>query len=158
MCKKLKFDHTNKWYIHNSKSVQENEAHKLLQDFEMQTDHLISTRLSDSQQKKRTCRTVDFADPTDLRVKFKERKKRDKYIDPDRELEKTAEHESNGDTNCKLCARYRHQRIDKETGGLRNKRASGDHPNYNIVEIGQNTKKSPRDLRRLVTQTPIENY
>ena len=33
-----------------------------------------------------------------------------------------------------------------------------DHPNYNIVELGQNTKKSPGDLRRLdVTQTPVEN-
>ena len=26
---------------------------------------------------------------------------------------------------------------------------SGDHPNYSIVEIDQNTKKSPGDLRRL---------
>ena len=34
---------------------------------------------------------------------------------------------------------------------------SGDHPNYSIVKIGQNTKKSPGDLRRLVTQTPMEN-
>ena len=35
------------------------------------------------------------------------------------------------------------------TGGLGNKRTSGDHPNYSIVEIGQNTKKSPGDLMRL---------
>ena len=33
------------------------------------------------------------------------------------------------------------------TGGLRNTRTSGDHPNYNIIEIGQ---KSPGDLRRLI--------
>ena len=26
---------------------------------------------------------------------------------------------------------------------------SGDHPTYSIVEIGQNTEKSPGDLRRL---------
>ena len=32
----------------------------------------------------------------------------------------------------------------------------GDHPNYSIVEIGQNTKKSPQDLWRIaVTQTPV---
>ena len=42
-----------------------------------------------------------------------------------------------------------HQTIGTGTGGLRNKRISGDHPNYSIVEIGQNTKKSPGDLRRL---------
>ena len=41
--------------------------------------------------------------------------------------------------------RYVHQRIDTETEGFGNKRTSGDHSNYSIVEIGQNTKKSPRE-------------
>ena len=41
MCKKFKFDHTNKWYMHNQESVLENEMHKLLLDFGIQTDHLI---------------------------------------------------------------------------------------------------------------------
>ena len=44
MCKKFKFDHANKWYIHNAASVLENDTHKLLWDFEIQTDHLISAR------------------------------------------------------------------------------------------------------------------
>ena len=36
---------------------------------------------------------------------------------------------------------------------------SGEHPNYSSVEIGQNTEKSPGDLRRLaVTQAPVENH
>ena len=36
---------------------------------------------------------------------------------------------------------------------------SGDHPNDSIIENGQNTEKSPGDLRRLaVTQTPVKNY
>ena len=35
----------------------------------------------------------------------------------------------------------------KGTGGLVNKRRSGDHPNYCIIEIGQNTEKDPGDLR-----------
>ena len=36
---------------------------------------------------------------------------------------------------------------------------SGDHPDYNIIKIGQNTEKSPGDLRTLaVTQTPVENH
>ena len=30
MRKKLKFDHTNKWYMHNPASVLENETYKLL--------------------------------------------------------------------------------------------------------------------------------
>ena len=42
------------------------------------------------------------------------------------------------------------------TKGLRNKGITGDHPNYSIAEIGQNTEKSPWDLRRfVVTQTPV---
>ena len=30
LCKKLKFDHTNKWYMHNPESFQENEMHRVL--------------------------------------------------------------------------------------------------------------------------------
>ena len=45
----------NKWYMHNPESVLENETHKLLWDFERQTNHLIlvRTRTSESQQKKK---------------------------------------------------------------------------------------------------------
>ena len=41
MCK---FDHTSKWYMHNPASVLGNDTHKLLWDFDIQTDHLISAR------------------------------------------------------------------------------------------------------------------
>ena len=47
MCKKMKFDHTNKWYIYNPASLLENDTHKLLWDFDIQTYHLISTRRPD---------------------------------------------------------------------------------------------------------------
>ena len=41
-----------------------------------------------------------------------------------------------------------------EVGGT-----SGDHPNYYIIENGQNTEKSPGDLRRLVvSQTRVKNH
>ena len=35
LCNKFIFDHTNEWYMHNPKSVLENETHKILWDFEM---------------------------------------------------------------------------------------------------------------------------
>ena len=35
--------------------------------------------------------------------------------------------------------------IGTGTGGLGNKRMCGDCPNYSIVEIDQNTEKSPGD-------------
>ena len=34
LCKKKKFDHTSKWYIHKPESVLENEIYKILLDFE----------------------------------------------------------------------------------------------------------------------------
>ena len=46
MCKKFKFDHTNKWYMYNPAPVLENDTHKLW-DFDVLTDHLISTRRPD---------------------------------------------------------------------------------------------------------------
>ena len=64
------------------------------------------------------------------------------------------EHESDGDSRCNWCTRYSQQKIGT---GIRNKRTSGDHPKYNMIEIGQNTKKSLGDLRRLaVTQDSSE--
>ena len=47
MCKKFKFDYTNKWYMHNPAAVLENDTHKLLWDFDIQTNHLISARRPD---------------------------------------------------------------------------------------------------------------
>ena len=37
----------NKWYVHSPESLLENETHKFIRDFEIQTDHLISTRQLD---------------------------------------------------------------------------------------------------------------
>ena len=60
------------------------------------------------------------------------------------------EHESDGDTSCtNWRARYSHQNISTGTGGPMNERTSRDYPNYSIVEISQNTEKSPGDLCKL---------
>ena len=47
MCKKFKFDHTNKWYMYNPESALKNEMHKVHSDFEIQTYYLIPTRWPD---------------------------------------------------------------------------------------------------------------
>ena len=47
MCKKFKFDHTNKWYMYNPSPVLENYTHELLWDFDIYIDHLISARRPD---------------------------------------------------------------------------------------------------------------
>ena len=46
------------------------------------------TRLNNNQQKKRTCKIVDFAVPADHRIKLKDCEKKDKYLDLARELKK----------------------------------------------------------------------
>ena len=35
LCKRLEFDPPTKWYMHKPESVQENETHRILQDFEI---------------------------------------------------------------------------------------------------------------------------
>ena len=78
-----------------SESVLEKELHKLIWDFEIQTDHLISIRPPDiiiikkekkKKEKKRTRRIVDLAVPANHRVRLKEGEK--KYLDLAWELEK----------------------------------------------------------------------
>ena len=54
------------------------------------------------------------------------------------------------------------QRVIKRTGGHADWSTSGtnyDHTNYSTIENGQNTEKSPGDLRRLsVTQDPGKHH
>ena len=83
--------------------------------------------------------------PVDCGVKIKESENRD-VSRLCLTTKKTLEYDGDGNTNCNWCARNSRQSIGIGTGRLRNKRTNGDHPNYSIVDIGQNTEKSPGDL------------
>ena len=97
-------------------------------------------------RRKGRCLIVYFLVPTDPRIKLKESELKKIFVD----------NESDGNTNCDWCSWYIYQKTDTRTGGLGNGRTSGDHLNYCIVEISQNTEKIPGDLRRLaVTQTSV---
>ncbi len=74
--------------MHNPVPVLENDTHKHLWAYDIQTDHLISAR---------------FAVPADHRIKLKECEKRDKYLDIARELKKNLEQEDTNNTNCDWC-------------------------------------------------------
>ena len=151
MCKKFKFDHTNKWYMHKPAPVLENDIHKDLRDFDIHTDHLISSRrinLIIINKKKRICKIVHFAVLADHRIKLKECEKKDKYRDLARELKKM--------WNMKVTIV---PTVISALGtitkgllkGLEDLEVSGR------VEIIQ--EKSPGDLRRLaVTKTPVKNH
>ena len=47
LCKSLKFDQADTWYIHKPESIRENETQKILWDFEIKMDHPTSTRRLD---------------------------------------------------------------------------------------------------------------
>ena len=70
--------------MYNPESILENEMHKILWDFEIQTDHLISARRSDLGIVKKNMPNCGLY----LKVKLKESEKRDKYIDFAKELKK----------------------------------------------------------------------
>ena len=91
MSKKFKFNHTNKWYMHNPAPVLENNTHKRLWDIDIHTDHLNSARRPDLiiiNKKKRTWKIVDFTALADHRIKLKEYQKKDQYLDLAWELKK----------------------------------------------------------------------
>ena len=67
--------------MQNPESVLENETHKLLWYFDIQTDRQISNRPYNNPQIKRTCLIVNGDVSADNRVKLKENEKKDKFLD-----------------------------------------------------------------------------
>ena len=82
---------------------------------------------------------------------------KDKYLDLARELNiKAMENEDDGDINYNW---KELERLGNWTGRFGNWRTSLHHSNYSIAMIGLNTKKSPRDLKKLtLTQTPVKDH
>ena len=97
LCKKLKFDHMNKWYIHNPEFVLNNEMLKILWDFEIKTDHLISARrpnlgiIKKKKKRKKKEKKREFAVWWTLLswLTLEKNWKKDKYLELASELKKT---------------------------------------------------------------------
>ena len=70
-------------------------------------------------------------------------------------------HESYGDTNCNWYTQNDPQRFDKGAESIGNRKTSGDHPNYSIVKIDQNTKRLKKtfyhSIERLSANTGMKN-
>ena len=71
--------------------------------------------------------------------------KTEKYINLVRDLKQW---NKNGDTNY-CSAQNDPQMSGTGDGSAGTRKTSRDNPNYNIVEIGQNTEKRPEDIIRL---------
>ena len=81
--------------MHNQEPVPDNEMHKILLFFEIQTDHLISARRQDLERVNKNlgiCQLVDFAVPANHMVKQKKGEKRNTYMDLHRKLIKELWH------------------------------------------------------------------
>ena len=90
---------------------------------------------------------MDPAISADHWVKLKENEKKDKYLYLARELAKLK--------NMKVTIIPIVMVLLAQSLG--NNRTDGDYSNYHIIEIGQNTEKSPGDLRGLaITQNPVK--
>ena len=88
LCKKLKLDHTTKWYMHKPESILANERYKIFWDVEIQTDHLIPTRKPDLliiNKEKKNLLYNGFCSPSEPLSKKQRSGKGDKYLDLARE-------------------------------------------------------------------------
>ena len=138
LCKKLKFHHTNK-----PESVQENEMHKILRDFEIQSDHQILAWRLDLVivNKKENLRSCGLCCPGgSLSENQRKRKERQIFV-PCQRTKKAMKHESDGDTNCNQCAWNNSRRHGKGAENVGNRRISQDYSNYSIAKNSQNTER-----------------
>ena len=126
-CKIFKFVHTKKWYMHNPAPVQENDTH-----INSNGTYKWITRPYDNQQKKRTCKIVDFAVPADHWIKLKEVKRKISTWTLLGNWKKYGTWRWQWYQSW-LVLLVHHQRIIKGTGGLGGRRTNGDHANYKLL-------------------------
>ena len=159
LCKRLKFDHTIKWYMHKPESLLENEMHKILWDFDIQTDPFIQARRSDLVViNKKIELAVLWILPFQLTLE-KKNKMIDKYLDLTWERTKLWNLRGIVIPIVTVMLEMVSKRLRRETKDIVNQRKNQDYPNYRIGEFSQNTEKCPGDLRRLaVTQTPVKDH
>ena len=149
--------------MHNPTSVLENDTHKLLCDFDIQTDHLISGRRPDliiiNRRKKRTCKIVNFTVLADHKVKLKESEKRNKYLDLAWQMKNLWSMKVKFIPIIIGTLGTVTKEVKQGLEDVEIREHVEIHPNCCIIEIGQNTEKSPGDLRRLaVTQTQVKDH
>lgn len=92
MCKRFGFDYIEKCYQHKAKIDLENKNHKVLWDFDTQTDYTVQAKRSNmiivNKEKKRACQIEDVVMPARYIVKMKESEKLEKYQSFARELKR----------------------------------------------------------------------
>ena len=122
--------------MHKPKLVLENETHKIIWNFETQTDHLIPPKKPDlvyltKKKKKRTYRLVSFVVSVDHWEKIKESDR--KILRPYQGTKKKLENVGDSDISWSWCTWNGPQRVGK---GIRNSRKSEEESRpFSIVKI-----------------------
>ena len=98
LCKKLKFKHTNKLYMHKPGSFLINEKHKILWNFDMQTNHLIPARwpnlvMINKKKRKENLPTSELCCPDGPQNENQSKRKERQVLGPFQRTEKTMKHE-----------------------------------------------------------------
>ena len=97
ICKKNRFEHSEKWYEHALKVAVEHEEIKVLWDINIQCDNLIEARRPDLiviDKKEQKGIIIDTAVPAVVRVEEKEKYKVEKYQHLKKGDQKTVEIEN----------------------------------------------------------------
>ena len=146
LCKRLKFDHTTKWYMHQL-------MHKILWNFEIQTDHLISPWRWDREiisiKRKKERKKENLPDcgqwrPDGVRNKNQRKWKERQVLGPYLRTKKAVEHKSDGDTNCYWCTWDGSKKLGKGGG-----RRVGNRRTIETIQITA-LLTSARILRRIL--------
>ena len=146
--------------MHNAVVVLENDTHKLLWDFELQTDHLIwpaRPKLITINKKKVNLQNCGLC----CRGWFHNKTERKWKELPENWKKKLWNMKGDNYTNLDWCFWYCHQRIIKGAGGFGDWMTNVDYLNCRILENDQNTEKMQetwRDLLSLKLQLMVISY
>ena len=132
---------------------------EILWDLEIQTDYVIPVRWPYVVIIKKLEPTVLWILPSRrIREQKSKKTKRETIFRPGQRPKKTVEHESDGNTISYRSTWNGPQRLRKVTERVGNWKTNREYLNYRVAEIGQNTEKSPGDLRLAATPTPGEDH
>ena len=145
--------------MHKPETIQENETHIILWDFEIQTDPLILTRRPDLVivKKKVNLPNSALCCPSGPQSEKREKKKETQVLRPYQRIQKLWNIKVTG-IPIVICA----LRIISKglVRGMEEVEIRGRTETIQTTDkIGHNTEKSLRDLKRLVvTQTPLKDH
>ena len=136
--KKFQFNQTNKWYMRKPESVLENETHKIIWDFEIQTNHQISVRRLDFEiivKKENLAYRGLYRHGGPLRGNQRKRKERQVFRSSQK-AKKVVEYEDEGNTNYECHNWNGPQCFGKGSRRVGNQKTNRDFPDYRIVKTG----------------------